>query len=125
GEIIGESHNVTVDEPGTYYIETEQGGCLASDEVEAIPMEFPLITINTDQFNTLIVEYSGGNINIEFQLEDLEGNVIKSWQVSNVFNGIARGFYIVRIRSWDATCYTYITAATVGIPNVITPNGDG
>lgn len=125
GEIISENHNVTVEEPGTYYVETEQGGCFASDEVEALPMEFPLITVNTEQFNTLIVEYAGGNINIEFQLEDLNGNIVKSWQVNNVFNNVPQGIYIVRIRSWDATCSMYITASTISIPNAITPNSDG
>lgn len=126
GELLSETRLLTVSEPGTYFLEVTQNECTATQSVEAIPMDFPAFTVNTDAFNTIVVEHLGGNIeNLEYQLENLNGDIIKSWQVSNVFNGIGQGFYIVRIRSWDATCYTYITAATVGIPNVITPNGDG
>ncbi len=126
GELLSETRLLTVEEPGTYILEITQNGCTATQTVEATPMDFPVFTVNTDAFNTVIVEQFGGNIEqLEYQLEDLEENIIKTWQVSNIFNNVPQGIYIVRIRTWDTTCSTYITASTISIPNVITPNADG
>lgn len=126
GELLSETRLLTVEEPGTYHLEVTQNGCIATQTVEAIPMDFPVFTVNTDAFNTIIVEHSGGNVTqMEYQLESLDGSIVKSWQVSHIFNNVPQGIYIVRIRTWDATCYTYITASTISIPNAITPNGDG
>ena len=126
GELLADTRLLTVDEPGIYILEVTQNGCSATQTVEAIPMDFPVFVVNTDVYNTIVIEHIGGNIeNLEYQLETMDGQVIKPWQVGNIFYGVSEGFYIVRIRSWDATCSTYITASTVSIPNTITPNGDG
>jgi len=126
GELLSGTRLLTVEEAGTYILEVTQNGCTATQSVEATPMDFPVFTINTDVYNTIIVEHLGGNVEqLEYQLEDLTGNIIKSWQVGNIFYNVPQGIYIVKIRTWDATCYTYITASTLSIPNVITPNSDG
>jgi len=126
GELLANTRLLTVEEPGTYTLEVSQNGCMAMQTVEATPMDFPIFIINTDVYNTIVVDHTGGNVEqLEYQLEDMNGNVIKSWQVGNVFYGVNQGIYIVRIRTWDATCSTFITATTITIPNAITPNGDG
>lgn len=126
GELLANTRLLTVELPGTYTLEVSQNGCTATQTVEATPMDFPIFTVNTDAYNTIVIEQTGGNVNqLEYQLEDMNGNVIKSWQVGNTFYGVNQGIYIVRIRTWDATCSTYIMATTISIPNAITPNGDG
>ena len=126
GNLIGSTREITVDQAGDYTLEVTSDGCTASKTVEAIPIDFPIFAVNTDAYNTIVVETLGGNIeNLEYQLEDMQGNIIKSWQTGSVFYHIDEGIYIVRIRSWDASCYTYITAVTANLPNTITPNGDG
>lgn len=126
GELLANTRLLTVEEPGIYTLEVTQNGCTATQTVEATPMDFPIFTVNTDAYNTIMVDHTGGNVEqLEYQLEDMNGNVIKSWQVGNVFYGVSQGIYIVRIRTWDATCSTFITATTIAIPNAITPNGDG
>lgn len=126
GELLANTRLLTVEEPGTYTLEVTQNGCTATQAVEATPMDFPIFTINTDAYNTIVVEHTGGNVEqLEYQLEDMNGNVITSWQLGNIFYGVNQGIYIVRIRTWDATCFTHIMATTISIPNAITPNGDG
>jgi len=125
-ELLSNSRELTVEEPGIYRLEVRSANCIATEMVEAIPIEFPVFEVNTDAYNTIVVNHSGGNIEeLEYQLEDFENNVIKPWQTGNTFYGINQGVYLIRIRTWDASCYTYKTAITVSIPNVITPNADG
>lgn len=126
GDLLGNTRQLTVDEPGIYQVEVSRDECSATQTVEAIPIDFPVFVINTEVYNSIVVEHIGGNVEeLEYQLEDLDENVIKPWQTSNTFYGINEGAYLVRIRTWDASCYTYKFALTVSIPNTITPNGDG
>lgn len=126
GNLLSSTPQLTVENTGTYTLEVMQNGCTAIETVQANALSFPIFVVNSDNFNTIKVEHIGGNIdNLEFQLESLNGNILKPWQASNTFYDIKEGVYIVRIRTWDPTCFTYITASTVSIPNAITPNGDG
>lgn len=126
GDLLGNTSQMTVDEPGIYQVEVTRDECSATQTVEAIPIDFPVFVVNTDVYNTIMVEHIGGNVDeLEYQLEDLDENIIKPWQTSNTFYGINEGVYLIRIRTWDASCFTYKYAVSVNIPNTITPNGDG
>lgn len=126
GNVLGNSRELTVTEPGIYTIEVTSGSCTSTQSVEALEIEFPEFTVNTDQFGTIIVDHIGGNVeNFVYQLEDMDGNVIRDWQVSNTFTQVPQGIYIVRIHPWDNTCMTFITASTITIPNFFSPNHDG
>lgn len=126
GELLSNTRILTVEEPGSYTLQVRRDGCAASQTVEATPVDFPVFVVNTDIYNTIVVEHIGGNVDqLEYQLEDLEGNVIKPWQTGNVFTGIKEGIYIIRIRTWDDSCHTYKTVVAISIPNAITPNNDG
>lgn len=126
-QLIASTREVTVDQPGTYRLVVSRNGeCDGTETVEVVPIEFPVFVVNTDVFNTIKIEQIAGNVDeLEYQLEDMKGNIIQPWQRENIFSGVKEGVYIIRIRTWDASCFTYKTATTVSIPNAITPNGDG
>lgn len=125
GELIGTSKTIEVTEAGTYRLVVRSGGCETEASTQVELVEFPTFAVQSDVNNSLIVVANGGNTNVLYQLEDLEGNVLKPWQISSRFRYVNKGKYIVKVRSENGECYTDLHAEAFVLTNVITPNNDG
>lgn len=125
GQLVGTTRTIEVNEAGEYRLVVHSGGCTAEATTNVELVEFPTFIVQSDINNALIVVANGGNTAVVYQLEDTNGNIIVPWQISSCFRNVAKGQYLVRVKSINGECYTDLQAEAFVLTNVITPNGDG
>jgi gliding motility-associated-like protein len=125
GKIIGIDYEVKITKEGKYKLEASTGSCSSNQIIDVELVKFPTFLVKVDFENSILVIASGGNTDVEYQLESLNGFVVKEWQLSNTFFNVPEGEYLIKIKSKNGECLMILNVETMLIPNVITPNNDG
>lgn len=118
--IISNSQEVTFTEEGIYTLTVEINGipCPLSRNIAVSFSTTPIITEIKSTENTLTV-YATGDGPFEYSLNEI------FWQSSHIFHNLESGIYLVYVRDMKGCGSSAKQAAIMGIPNFISPNGDG
>jgi len=119
-QVISETQEVTFTEEGIYTLTAEINGipCQLSRNIEVSLSTMPIITEIKSTENTLTV-YVTGDGPFEYSLNEI------FWQSTNVFTNLEPGIYFVYVRDMKGCGTNAKQGAVMGIPNFISPNGDG
>ena len=120
GEIISETQDVTFTEEGIYTLTVviNEIPCPLSRDIEVSFSTTPVITEIKSTENTLTV-YATGDGPFEYSLNEV------FWQSSNTFHNLEPGIYFVYVRDKKGCGTAAKQGAIMGVPNFISPNGDG
>lgn len=120
GEIISETQEVTFTEEGIYTLTVviNEIPCPLSRDIEVSFSTTPVITEIKSTENTLTV-YATGNGPFEYSINNV------FWQSSNTFYNLQPGIYFVYVRDKKGCGTAAKQGAIMGVPNFISPNGDG
>lgn len=122
GEIISNSPLVTFEQEGTYTVEVTQTGmnCPSKRDIDVVFDIAPNITSIDVNGSTVSVSVSGGSAPYEYSY-----NNGLTWSNTATMHNVLPGIYYMIVKS-KYGCYSEkILFGVLGIPNVITPNGDG
>lgn len=121
GEIISNQSSVTFPQAGIYTLEVTSNGfdCPASREINVIVEPSPLITEITVNDNTVNVNVAGSG---PFQYSYDNG---LTWSSSSIFTNLESGIFHMLVRSPNGCISEGKIFGILGIPNFISPNGDG
>lgn len=120
GNTISQTAGVVFTEEGTYQLQAGINGipCSVYRDLEVSFSTTPTITEIKSTENTLTV-YATGDGPLEYSLNEV------FWQGSNIFQNLQPGIYFVFVRDRKG-CGTWAKqGALIGVPNFISPNGDG
>ena len=119
-QIISNTQEVTFTEEGIYTLTVEINGipCQLSRNIEVSFSTTPVITEIQSTENTLTV-YATGDGPFEYSLNEI------FWQSTNIFTNLEPGIYFVYVRDMKGCGTVAKQGAIIGIPNFISPNGDG
>lgn len=122
GNIIGNSATVEFENEGIYMLEVtnSSNSCPAIRDVEVILDHSPLITHIEVDGNTVSVFPTGGEAPYEYSYN--EG---LTWHDYFVLTDVPSGVHSMLVRSKYGCVSEAKLFGVLGIPNVITPNGDG
>jgi|GEM_PF-572248 len=120
GNVLSETREIIFTEEGVYTLTVEINGipCMLSRNIEVSFSTTPIITEIKSTENTLTV-YATGNGPFEYSLDEI------FWQSSNVFYNLEPGIYFVYVRDGKGCGSSARQGAIMGVPNFISPNGDG
>lgn len=116
------SQTISVETPGTYYVDISNGVCMKRYTAEVKLAVAPeIINVDYNQSGTLIVTASNpSNGILEYSID---GGL--TWQGANVFNNVANNKIVsIRVRVKTTSCVGFLEYFTFVMQNVITPNGD-
>jgi gliding motility-associated-like protein len=116
------SQTISVETPGTYYVDISNGVCMKRYTTEVKLAIVPeIINVDYNQSGTLIITASNpSNGILEYSID---GGL--TWQGSNVFNNVANNKIVsIRVRVKTTSCVGFLEYFTFVMQNVITPNGD-
>lgn len=125
GDLIGTTRSIEVTNAGEYRLVVTSGACTTEATTMVELVEFPTFVVQSDVNNSMVVVASGGNTNVVYQLEKLDGTVVLPWQSSTRFRNVTRGKYLVRVKSVNGECFIDLQTEAFVLTNVITPNNDG
>lgn len=122
GNIIGNSAMIEFQNEGIYTLEVtaNMNSCPAIREVEVIFDNEPIITNIEVNENTVTVFPTGGEPPYEYSYNDG-----LTWHDYFVLTDVPPGIYSMLVRSKYGCISEGKTFGVLGIPNIITPNGDG
>lgn len=122
GNIISTNSTATFENSGTYTLEVTETptGCPAKRDVEVILDNAPVITEIDINGQTVTVFASGGEGPYEYSY-----NNGLSWHDYYVLSNVPDGIHYMLVRSKYGCISDSKIFGVLGIPNVITPNGDG
>jgi len=120
GNVLSETREIIFTEEGIYTLTVEINGipCTLSRNIEVSFSTTPIITEIKSTESTLTV-YATGNGPFEYSLDEI------FWQSSNVFYNLEPGIYFVYVRDGKGCGSSARQGAIMGVPNFISPNGDG
>lgn len=125
GIVVSNDQILEAKSEGVYRLVTQLGDCVSEAVTKVVLVQFPSVIVNTTLDNSIVIVGSGGNTNVQYQLETLKGDVIYSWQKSNTFFNVPEGKFIVKMKSINGECISHFEVETMIIPNLISPNNDG
>jgi len=120
GNVLSETREIIFTEEGIYTLTVEINGipCTLSRNIEVSFSTTPIITEIKSTESTLTV-YATGNGPFEYSLDEI------FWQSSSVFYNLEPGIYFVYVRDGKGCGSSARQGAIMGVPNFISPNGDG
>lgn len=124
-QLINVGPYIEIINSGNYQLIVSNGSCSQTFYTTIETIEFLAFIIDSNLQNTITITLNGGNINLLFQLEDLNGNVIQPWQTSNQFIQIPKGNYLIKIKTLNGNCITSLNTEIFNLPTFFSPNGDG
>lgn len=119
-QILSETQEVTFTEEGIYTLTVEINGipCQLSRNIEVSFSTTPIITEIQSTESTLTV-YATGDGPFEYSLDNV------FWQSSNIVHNLQPGIYFIYVRDLHGCETSVRQGAIMGVPNFISPNGDG
>lgn len=119
-QVISNTQTVIFTQEGLYTLTVEINGipCQLSRNIEVSFSEPPVITEIKTTENTLTV-YAQGGIPMEYSLNQV------FWQSSPIFTNLQPGIYYAYVRDAEGCSTAAKMAGLLGVPNFISPNGDG
>lgn len=122
GNFVGSLPTIDFETEGIYTLEVTSVGfsCPARREIEVIFDVPPIITGIDVNGNTVIVNIAGGIAPYQFSY-----NNGLSWSSSGIFNDFPEGLYEMIVMSKYGCISDAKSFGVLGIPNFISPNGDG
>lgn len=122
GNVISNSAEVTFEQEGIHTLEITEAGldCPAIREIEVIMDNQPVITEIDVDGNTVTVYPGGGTGPYEYSY-----NGGLTWHSNFVLTDVPPGIHTMLVRSLYGCVSQGVIFGVLGIPNVITPNGDG
>lgn len=122
GETIGTTSEIIFDEPGVYTLIFEDGvnQCEGRRDIEVIFDQAPTITKIDVQGTNVSVYATGGSSPYTYTY-----NNGLTWNNYFQFQEVEPGVYDMLVKSKYGCVSTPYKFGVLGIPNVITPNGDG
>ncbi len=125
GNTVGEGPVIAVNQAGTYTLIVTHQTCQYESTHTVTAAQIPnSIEANVTE-NNVVIQVIGGDFPYQYQLEDLEGNIVIPFQEENYFNDLENGRYQVRIQSQITLCEWIEPFDIIHLNNVLTPNGDG
>lgn len=122
GNVISNSNSVTFVQEGIHTLEVTEIGltCPARRDIDVVFDEGPNVTEIDVNGHTVTIYASGAAGPYEYSY-----NNGLSWHDSNILNNVPGGIHYLIARSKYGCISDPIIFGVLGIPNVITPNGDG
>lgn len=122
GNVVSNDAFVTFDQEGIYTVEVTQNGfaCPAMREVEVTFDNLPTISGISVNGSTVTVNVSGSTPPYEYSY-----NNGLTWHNTHVMTNVPSGVHYMLVRSKYGCISEKVIFGVLGIPNVITPNGDG
>lgn len=114
------TEQITVNEPGTYYVDVTNIGCKIRKTIEVIQVNNPVIDssgLDSDGNDIVVTTSNSGNF-----LYSLDGNI---YNPNNTFYDIDGGLYTIYIKEQNCTDIVTIDYIHFYVPKYFTPNGDG
>jgi gliding motility-associated-like protein len=122
--------SIEVNEPKTYSVKvTNSNNCLKERTIivqAANIATFESIDVHDASQNNIVTVLVSGEGVYEFSLVDSNNMLYRPYQISNVFENVAPGFYTVYVNDIENNCGTVNSLLSViGFPKYFTPNNDG
>ena len=124
-QLIAISPQVEITTPGDYQLIVSNGICSQTFYTTIEAIEFPTFIVDSNSQNAITITLNGENLNLLYQLEDLNGNIIQPWQTSNQFIQLPKGSYSIKIKTINGDCITSLNTEIFNLPTFISPNSDG
>lgn len=104
---------------GSYWVDLQYNGCIYRQFVNVTESQSPAIVSIEINGNTVTIGASGGTPPYEYSLDGT------TWQISNVFQNLPRGSYIIYVRDSKRCNEVQRPFTIINLINTITPNDDG
>ncbi|MGB6083295.1 choice-of-anchor L domain-containing protein [Moheibacter sp.] len=122
GNIVSTQNTVSFESEGTYTLEVigDLNECSAKREIEVIFDTQPIITNIEVNENTVIISATGALAPYQYSIDNG-----LTWSNNYILQSVPGGIYDLIVKSKYGCISEAKTFGVLGVPNLITPNGDG